>query len=884
MKPMHPTRNPGETRGAAVLRLAAVAAATLLALCAARADEEAGEAEAPLSAAAYLGAPRYAVVIGIDDYADRGIGDLVDRESGARAVRDVLLDPQRGGLAEADVALLLGADATAAKIRKALDRLKGVEKEATVFVYFAGHGAAKGEDAWWVARDSKKSDLARTALAAAEVRGLLERIPAERILLMMDCRHAAGLYGDGGSRPDPKVVLARYHGPRHATLGAGEAVEHAVETEQGTRPIFTHHLVEGLSGVADEDENGVVDLDELVEHVGRRMRVEARQREGLERPVVDLEGVGEPSHFLLTIEPKGLRARLEEDEPAQAERRDHLHTLEALHADGSITTEQARLGRYLLGALPEAFEPHEWEQRTLLVDLAEGRLAPEHLADALTAVRRTDRRTLVVPDEFETIQAAVDAAAAGDTVLVRQGRYTEHVVLKTGICLRGEGRERTVLQMVPGKAEILLAPGCAWGSIEDLQVDGTGGKELDGWIPDGLHLRSSSLRITGCLLHSCLGCGLYASDPESRPYVRDCTVEKNAQDGICFRETGGGLIVECISRSNGAVGIQVRQSKGEVVVRDCLCEQDAHAGIAACGGSTATLVSNVCRDNEAHGILAWDEGTTLVLEGNTCSGNRILGIYLVQRATAEARGNECAKNREGGIVVAGLGTKAVLVDNRCADHDLFDEGEFAGIVFRDGASGEATSNTCESNTCGILVMSPGTSVRLRDNRCRGNKTGGITFSSSAPGQASGNQCEENGHGIAVSSTEVTLEDNTLARNKGHGILLGTRGTGRVEGNRCRENGEDGIHVTDMGTRADLLENTCAENGRDGIRFARGASGTADGNECSANEAFGISAYDSGTRPTFRRNRCTDNVGAGIGKEEGAAPVVESSNVLSGNGG
>ena len=87
----------------------------------------------------------------------------------------------------------------------------------------------------------------------------------------------------------------------------------------------------------------------------------------------------------------------------------------------------------------------------------------------------------------------------------------------------------------------------------------------------------------------------------------------------------------------------------------------------------------------------------------------------------------------------------------------------------------------------------------------------------------------------------------------------------------------------MATRAELLKNTCASNGGHGIQFARGAGGTADGNECSGNKAFGIVAADSGTRPTFRHNRCTNNGRAGIGKADGAAPVVEATNVQSGNG-
>jgi hypothetical protein len=54
-------------------------------------------------------------------------------------------------------------------------------------------------------------------------------------------------------------------------------------------------------------------------------------------------------------------------------------------------------------------------------------------------------RFLIVPKQYPTIQAAVDAAESGDTIYVAPGFYTEHLRLKSGIRLTSLGAPYTFL-------------------------------------------------------------------------------------------------------------------------------------------------------------------------------------------------------------------------------------------------------------------------------------------------------------------------------------------------------------------------------------------------------------------------------------------------------
>ena len=53
---------------------------------------------------------------------------------------------------------------------------------------------------------------------------------------------------------------------------------------------------------------------------------------------------------------------------------------------------------------------------------------------------------LIVPDDFATIQQAIDAAAAGDVVIVEPGTYQENITLRTDIDVRGREAARTFIE------------------------------------------------------------------------------------------------------------------------------------------------------------------------------------------------------------------------------------------------------------------------------------------------------------------------------------------------------------------------------------------------------------------------------------------------------
>ena len=78
-------------------------------------------------------------------------------------------------------------------------------------------------------------------------------------------------------------------------------------------------------------------------------------------------------------------------------------------------------------------------------------------------------KTIVVPDNYPTIQAAIDNASEGDTIFVKKGVYVENPVVNKSVSLVGEDRDATVIDVTAGL------------KVESNNVTITGFTIYDGW-------------------------------------------------------------------------------------------------------------------------------------------------------------------------------------------------------------------------------------------------------------------------------------------------------------------------------------------------------------------------------------------------------------------
>ena len=121
-------------------------------------------------------------------------------------------------------------------------------------------------------------------------------------------------------------------------------------------------------------------------------------------------------------------------------------------------------------------------------------------------------QTITVPDDYSTIQLAINAAVPGDTVHVRAGTYFEHVTISKSLTLQGEDRETTI-------------------------IDGSGTGKV-------VTVTSSYVTVSGFTIRN--------SGVSYSGYQQDA--------GIALRSAHHNLISDCIITANGLNGLYLYQS------------------------------------------------------------------------------------------------------------------------------------------------------------------------------------------------------------------------------------------------------------------------------------------------------------------------------------
>lgn len=237
---------------------------------------------------------RFAVILG-NDLGQPPDAPLQFAETDASRMASVLQEV--GGVRPENLVLLRGQDAATARrtLIAVNDRIRAAAAGQTVLVvYYSGHA------------DAAALHLGPTSLELPELEQLVRGSAASFRLLIVDaCRSGALTRVKGGAAIAPFDIRLgeRVAGEGAVFLTSSSASEDSQESDEIKGSFFTHALLSGLLGAADENGDGKVTLDEAYRYAyDATLRASSRSLAGVQHPTFEYEVRGQGGLVLATLD------------------------------------------------------------------------------------------------------------------------------------------------------------------------------------------------------------------------------------------------------------------------------------------------------------------------------------------------------------------------------------------------------------------------------------------------------------------------------------------------------------------------------------------------------------------------------------------------------
>lgn len=445
-----------------------------------------------------------------------------------------------------------------------------------------------------------------------------------------------------------------------------------------------------------------------------------------------------------------------------------------------------------------------------------------------------------VPQEYPTIQDAVDASNPGDTVAISKKLNFQNVTVAT-----------------PN----LLIKGVKKGVVVDGYINGVGNNYQ-------FLINSNNVRIVNLGMRN--GYGIYCNG------VDRCAAKKlrysGENDGDCFYAAGDAArVIRSALRNCGSLGVSI--SGDDAVVRGNSVQR-SDSGCVSITGDDATVARNSvagCEDND--GIyVAGDralvernfgsrvDGSIVELSGLNArvflnrGGTSYDDCYRISSDRARVRGNAGTHCGEDGFDLDGDDLK--VNDNRITSADGY--GYYLSCPASCGqmeVSRNVLNGTVEDDYGMYFSVADGGLLITRNVLNNATDTGmylsGVDTSRISRNvvRSAGSESEESFYLVGEGNT---FTENTSVNGGGDGIAV-FGDNNRLEENLARGNGGDGIYLGGVYQGQVLLRNVAIGNGADGIE------NDATGTILRKNRASGShrDCANDGTIAVKQGNRCAD---------------------------
>eukprot|EP00754_Rhynchopus_humris_P011730 Rhum_TRINITY_DN14247_c15_g1::Rhum_TRINITY_DN14247_c15_g1_i1::g.77147::m.77147/K10297/FBXO11; F-box protein 11 len=337
-----------------------------------------------------------------------------------------------------------------------------------------------------------------------------------------------------------------------------------------------------------------------------------------------------------------------------------------------------------------------------------------------------------------SIQAAIDHASIGDTILIEPGLYAKPLNINKAVTLMASDKDRRPVIEVEDRTVMTVS---ASAELEYLVIRQKKSADGEGkWV--AADFRSGSAKMRHCDLSS-HGGACITVHKTADPVIAHCSIHDGAQAGVYLFDGARGLLEHNDIYNNTYAAVLLKRG-AQPVVRNNKIHSGRDTGVFICHDSKGTIQSNEIYDNGGSGIVVKAGGSPLIAD-NHIHSNKQAGVFLCDRGSGVVKDNEITGNSKAGVLIKTYANPTVQ-----------------GNVIR---GGKETGVYCFENGKGVV----------RDNKILGNQNAGV---------------------LVTSGGHLTIDRNTIQGNKYEGVWVCNNGEATITDNDLTGNIKGAVDIDD----------------------------------------------------------------------------------------
>jgi len=437
--------------------------------------------------------------------------------------------------------------------------------------------------------------------------------------------------------------------------------------------------------------------------------------------------------------------------------------------------------------------------------------------------------------DFTSIQAAIDNALPGDTILIFPGVYEENVdVYVTNLTLTSQSSSHGNTS-----GDTIVKAASSLDDVFYISADGVTIRGLN--IIGPVDYPSSGIHLNG---------------------VKYCNIENNQLSNNYTDSTLNNINTNSslvLSNSGSAAGSGIRlDSSGNNLLNNNTVSGNGISVLLSNSAENTLLNNSVSGSN--YGIWV-DSSSNNTLEGNILSNNKI-GVYL-----KVSSGNVLNNSKVSGSTNSGINlwdSVGNTLSNSTASENS------VSIVMRNSSANLLSNNTVSDSNYGLWLYSSSNDNKLNDNRALNNQIGIYVKASSGNVLTGNTALDSTGSGISVwDSAENTLINNAASNNyvsiylqnssenafsnnavsdSNYGMWIAFSSNNNLSDNNASNN-KFGVYLKNSSDNR-LSGNQANSNSRHGIYLGSSMNNILDSNRVTSNSEYGLFLLDSGNSSIY----------------------------------